>query len=355
MSGRFKKSLLLCPAKYSLAGPLEDTLNIFSEKVFVRDNRIVSDRLDTVIHTQIFRAPYRLRNSWETRFLKKINSGFIKYFEELKPDMVLVYNNEYLIPETCKLIKKSAKLIFFMGDSPFYTTGNNNYLSVLKYADLILSPDTFWTQQLNTIGLNLVKYFVPGLNSEQYFEIERDKVDKNIPECQVFYSGMSYVNSWGYKKALFMNQFAGYDLKIYGSKHWRKWFGDFPGLKGKFIESGYIPVEQLNAMMNRSKIIPVDGNPGILNGFHLRLIEALGAGSLPVVEYRRDVEQEFFKDCAVMVPLVRDYNKAAGIAGYYLNHENERKEIVRELKNHIIQKYSPEKNAERILDWLSGN
>jgi spore maturation protein CgeB len=188
----------------------------------------------------------------------------------------------------------------------------------------------------------------------QYFEMDKDEIGGDIPVSEILYSGMSYVNSWGYKKALFMNQFIDYDLHIYGSKHWKKWFNDFPALKDKFTESEYIPVERLNAMMNKSKIIPVDGNPGILNGFHLRLLEALGAGALPVVEYRRDVEHELFKGFRSMVPLVHDYRKAGDIAGYYIKNEKERKELVSELKDHIIRQYSPEKNAEKIMDWLSG-
>ena len=99
--------------------------------------------------------------------------------------------------------------------------------------------------------------------------------------------------------------------------------------------------------------MPVDGNPGILNGFHLRLFEALGAGALPVVEYRSDVEHELFKGCKSMVPLVRDYRKAGDIAGYYLKNDIERGELAKELKAHILLQYSPQKNAERIMEWLS--
>jgi hypothetical protein len=50
--------------------------------------------------------------------------------------------------------------------------------------------------------------------------------------------------------------------------------------------------------------------------------------------------------------LVRDYRKAGDIAGYYLKNENERKELIRELKDYIIRQYSPEKNTGKILDCL---
>lgn len=353
MSKHFGKALFLCPKKYSLFGIFNKTLDYLADEVFSIDIRELSKPINLSIHSQIFRAPFKIRDHWENNFLRKINKGFLNYFNQIDPDIVVIYNSEFLLPETCEIIKKNAKLIFFLGDSPFYTLGNNYFLSCLTHSDMVLCPDTFWQFQLDTIGIENTHFFVPGINSELYYKQGNKEITAGIPISEILYIGMSYVNSWGYKKALFMNQFVDYDLRIYGSKHWKKWFNDFPALKDKFTESGYIPVERLNMMMNRSKIIPVDGNPGILNGFHLRLFEALGAGSLPIVEYRNDVEHELFKGCKAMVPLVRNYKEAGEIAGYYLKNENERKDIVKELKDHIIKNFSPEENADRILSWLS--
>ena len=58
-----------------------------------------------------------------------------------------------------------------MGDSPFYTPQNNYYLTCLSHADLILSPDSFWNQQLNTIGLNRTMYFIPGPDRRSYLKL----------------------------------------------------------------------------------------------------------------------------------------------------------------------------------------
>ncbi len=352
MAKSFQRALLLCPGKYSLYNSLLAILSVLAEECKGYDVQKDINNSDLKIHSQIYRFPYKIRKTWEKYFLQKINKIILNEINMYNPDFVMVYNSEFLLPETCSEIKKRAKLLFFMGDSPFYTPVNNHYLVCLEYADLILSPDTFWNYQLSTIGLHKTIFFAPGIDSSHYFEITEGSLIKNIPESEVFYSGLSYTNSWGYKKALFMNQFVNFNLHIYGSRHWKKWFREFPALENKYTETYYIPVELLNKMMNKSKIIPVDGNPGILNGFHMRLLEALGSGSLPLIEYRYDVKHELFQGSKANIPLIHDYRKAGQIADYYLKNETERKELVKELKNFISRKYSPEMNAERILNSL---
>jgi hypothetical protein len=264
----------------------------------------------------------------------------------------MVYNSEYLLPESCEEIKKTSKMIFFLGDSPFYTPLNNYYLQILSYADLILAPDTFWLSQLNTIGYRQTHFIVPGIDCTSYHQEPDPELLRQVPESEVLYVGMCYIGSWGYKKALFLNHFADFDLKIFGSKHWKKWFENFPLLRDTFVESPFIPVNRLNAMMNRTRIVPVDGNPGIFNGFHLRMLEALGAGALSIVEYRRDVDNEVFGKAIKMVPLIRNYNEVKQVVAYYLAHEDERRQLAAYLKEYIQREYSPEMNSMRIMDWL---
>jgi glycosyltransferase involved in cell wall biosynthesis len=352
MVNKFEKSLLLCPDHYSLAGVFSEILKNLSGETYSINIRRFAGTFDLRIDTQIFRFPHTLRSKWEAYFLGRLNKAFLDYYHELLPDLVMVYNSEFLSPETCEIMKEKSKLIFFLGDSPFFTKGNNYYLAILKYADLILAPDTFWIKQLNITGLTNTMFFVPGINREMYFELAEEEIDSDIPASEVLYTGMSYPDSWGYKKALFMNQFVNFNLKIYGSRHWKKWFKYFPELRSKFTESGFIPVKRLNAMMNRSRIIPVDGNPGILNGFHIRLLEALGSGALPLIEYRRDLDHEVFKQATTSLPLVKDYRDAGDLAAYYLKNENERNELTRTLKQYIIKEYSAGENAARIAEAL---
>ena len=98
----------------------------------------------------------------------------------------------------------------------------------------------------------------------------------------------AHLNSWGYKKAMLMNYFAT-DFRP-GNSAWRRWFSFFR-LEKVFTDSGFIAQEEMNRMYNRAAVIPVDGNPGIINGVHLRMFEALAAYCL--IEYRNDVTVSF--------------------------------------------------------------
>ncbi len=353
MVKKYDRALLLCPAKYSFHHSFYDILSEIAMDVHDYDIHAILSKRDISINRQIFRLPFKIRRHWEVYFLKKANGILLEIIHELDPDLVLVYNSSFLLPATCQSIKKRSKLIFFMGDSPFYTPQNNYYLACLSHSDLILSPDSFWNQQLNTIGYSNTMYFIPGPDRKSYFKIENIIKGPEDNETEILYVGASYLNSWGYKKALLMSRFTGFNFKIYGNSAWKRWFSFFPELEAVYHESGYIPQDHLNRMFNMTRIIPVDGNPGILSGIHLRLFEVLEAGALPLIEYRHDVDSLLFKDFKGELPLINNYNNAASMASHYLANEQERKDLVSAMNKYVMYEYSVSKNAERLQDAIN--
>ncbi len=352
MTKSYQKALLLGIRKYSLFNSLLDILKNLADETKGFDVRETIKVIDQNLHTQIYRFPYKIRSYWENYFLTKINKNIINEVFKYKPDLILIYNSEFLLPNTCIEIKKKAKLIFFMGDSPFFTHTNNYYLPCLEYADLILSSDSFWLSQLNTIGLKKTMFFIPGMNLNAYFKVSEPSLNDE-KETDILYVGSSYKNSWGYKKAKLMNNFVNFNLKIYGNDAWKRWFDFFPKLKNKFQKTTYIPTKKLNKMFNKSKIIPINSNPTIFNGIHLRLVEALSAGTLPLIEYRNDVDKKIFAGLDITLPLIDNYNEAEKVAKYWLTHENERLKTIEIMRSYFLEKYSPEKNAYRIKEKLN--
>lgn len=329
-----------------------EILQVFSKEVFPFDVRSKITSSQMRVESQMFRFPNKIRVKWEKHFLTKVNQSLLNEFNAVKPDAVFIYNSEYLLPETCEIMKKSAKLVFLMGDSPFYTPVNNYYLTLLKYADLILASDSFWLEQLNTLGIHKTCFFVPPIETRSYFKIDKRNIGPEISETEMLYVGMCYVNSWGYKKALLMNNLAKHDIKIYGGSAWIRWFKYFPELESKFTLSNYIETTKLNKMFNKTKVIPVDGNPAIINGMHVRAIEVMGSGALPLIEYRKDVEEIIFKGFGKELPLIRDYSKAADVAGYYLKNDSEREDLALKMKDFFNAKYTIKSCADLIVDQI---
>ena len=352
MAKEFKRSMLLCINKYSLYNALLGVLDSISDETRGFDVRTRIPHRLLRIHAQMFRFPNRVRSRWEGYFLNRVNQELIREVDIYDPGLVMVYNSEFLLPETCLYIRKKAKLVFFMGDSPFYTPINNFYLASLACGDLILAPDTFWQQQLHTIGLRQTRFFMTGIDYSSYHILENDPGLESIPENDLIYTGMCYADSWGYKKALLMSRFTGFRFRLYGNKMWKRWFRFFPDLESHYTESGYIPTADLNRMFNRTRLIPVDGNPGILNGFHLRLFEALGAGALPLIEYRYDVANTLFRGFGKDLPIITDYSRAKDLAGHYLSNEAERIGLVAGMRSFLDLEYSSRLNGERLVSYL---
>lgn len=352
MGKKFERALLLCPAQYSLSNSLREILCYLAEEVKHSDIRSAITGRTMKFNSQAFRLPHGLRRKWEKHFLEKVNKMILRQVEEYNPDLVIIYNSLYMVPETCRSVSSRSKLVFFMGDSPFYTPQNNYYLSCLPHADLILSPDSHWQQQMVTMGLEKTVYFVPGVDTASYFRLHPESASPGSERSGVLYVGACYLNSWGYKKAMLMNYFTRFDFRLYGNSAWRRWFSFFPDLEQVFTESGFIPQEEMNRMYNSASVIPVDGNPGIINGVHLRMFEALAAGALPLIEYRNDVDSLLFNGFKEQLPLVLDYRKAADMADYYLNNEKERSGLVFRMNEFLAREYSHELNASRLAEAL---
>jgi hypothetical protein len=349
----YKKALLLCPPKYSLRNVFKDILlNLSDEIVFVNVRDYVQ-KYEISFNTQVFRLPDVIRSKWINHYQKKINDRFLQEFLREDPDLVFIYNNEMLLPSTVQRIKQTATIIFFLADTPFFTPTNNYFLTILTMGHLVLVPDSFWVQQMRTVGISNSYYFIPGMDDSSYNTHPSQDLMTKVRETEILYCGMSYVNSWGYKKALFMSKFTPFNLEIYGDKHWKKWFGFFPDLELVYRESGFIPTDLLNAMYNKTKLMPVDGNPAILNGFHIRMFEALSAGVLPLIEFRQDIEESIFSGLNIEIPVVKTYDKAKEVAERYLNNEALRVSTVSALKDHVLSQYNSGKNANRILELLT--
>ena len=219
-------------------------------------------------------------------------------------------------------------------------------LTILKNADLVICPDSHWQFELSMVGIpNIVCDYI-GFPEKHFFRtsvIPAGIVEKY--QSDLLFIGRNYIGSSGYKRALFLNSFEGMNLKIFGTGAWEKWLEYFPELKPHFFPNQKrISLEELNFALNCTKIYPIDQNTGIINGIHLRVFEAIGAGTLPLVEWREDIDDVF----GGLLPVIKKYSESKEIAKYYLESDTIRQETIELLRNKIESTYTPTLFVERI-------
>jgi len=344
------KVLLLAPSFYTLASTIQKGFTKIGFQVFHYDYRHETSSLKNKINVQIFRLPYSFRRIWEVFYMDAINKKHKEIFERQQPNIVFIYNNEMLLPETIQYFKTKAKIIFIMGDNPYYTPTNDYYLHLLFYADLIISPDSFWAEQLKLLGLKNVVVDFPGYDEEPYKNITVTMKDRQTYNFDILFVGTGYTNAWGYKRALFLNHFTQFNFKLYGGRHFVKWFRFFPDLEKKFeLKKGHVPLEELVKMHRCAKLYPVDANPAILNGLHLRVFDCIAMGVLPLVEYRKDHEL-FFKNESP--PLIKNYYEINNITSELLKNDDLRERRLSVLREFCQKEFSAHISLKRILEKL---
>ena len=347
-----KSALLLIPHSYTLHSSIERGLARLGYSVKLFDYRASINNKVQKVNTQIFRFPNSIRAKWEQWYLKQINNDHKEVFDTYNPQIVIIYNSEMLLPETVRYFReKGSKVIFFLGDSPYFTPQNKYYLSLLFQADLIVSPDSFWIQQLSLLGIKNIIHEFPGFNDQYLNGREPTFEEKENYSCDLLFVGAGYADVWGYKRALFLSQFVDFDLKIYGNNKWHRWLAFFPELKENFTEpKTRITDETLQIMSKCAKLYPVDANPALLNGLHLRVFDAIAMGVLPLVEYRKDLVHFFPKN---LLPIIENYKDSSHLAKTYIANDTLRESRLKELQNFCIEMFRSDISLSRILNKLS--
>lgn len=343
------KILLFLPSSsYSIGESVKNAFLELGHEIYNFDHQSVTKNWQMKLNTQMFRMPYRIRNKWDGFYLREINKKMIEVFYQEKPDLIMVYNDSLLLPVTVEKIKKTAKVVFYLGDNPYYTFNKPFFLKVLMEADYTFVPDSMWVDQLRMLGICNVYFEMLGWDHRHYFPMDPTQEERDKYSSDLLFIGNTYVQNWGYKRTLFMSKFSDLDLKIYGTRNWHRWFEYFPELRDRFVLLDKpLGLEQVNLISNCSKLYPVDANPGLLQGLHARIFDCIGSGILPLVEYRKDLDRVFpDKD----IPIIYSYQEANQLARYYLDHDSERKELVKSLRDFIKNKFLPKHAIKRMLD-----
>lgn len=345
------RALLFFPQAYSITDMLKDGFDGNGWEAIVADYQCLLSHRFNRLYEKTAGLPNRLTKYWKPAYYNLINEKYLELFTYIKPQVVVIYNNQYFFPETIEKIEKYSKIVFILGDNPLWSTTFDYNLAILKTADLVISADSHWQYELSSIGIPNVICDYIGYSSKRFFPTNKNKDQiKSKYSSDILFIGRNYKDASGYKRSLFFNSFAGMNLKIFGSREWLRWLPYFPDLEPHFnLQIKRVSHQELNDAMNCTKVYPIDHNTGIVNGIHLRVFEVIGAGTLPIVEWRKDLDMVFKK----LLPVIKKYNEASEVTEYFLANEQIRKDTVGALRAHVAENYTPMLYVKRLIDRLS--
>ena len=290
--------------------------------------------------------------SGRDKFLKTqetVNKWYLAEYEKEKPDLVIIYNEELLLPSTLEVFNKRSKTIILLGDDPLNLNPPNKYnLAILFLADVVVCADSTWKRNLERIGLSNIIYDYLAYDPAAFLMKEDTDPIYTPREGDLLFVVRSYGGSWGFKRCLFLDRFANLNIDIFGTgAHWPIWLDMFPRIKNRLILTpNKIPFNQMKELMHSYKIFPVDANPGIVSGLHLRVFECISAGILPLIEYTEDISR-VFKD--IPLPVVKNFEECEQLAEELLVDAAKRINILQNARDHLNDNYAPAIVMNRIL------
>lgn len=344
------KSLLFVPQLYSLAEMLKDGFETNGWEAMVVDYKDLLLHWQNRLYERTAGLPNRVTKYWKPKYFRAINKRYLELINSEKPELILIYNNQFFFPETIAEVKKRCKVVFVLGDNPLWSKTFDYNLEILKYSDCTICPDSHWAFELASIGMPNVISDLIGYSSKRFFRDDAipDEIQRKY-KSDILFVGRNYADASGYKRSLFLNSFVGRDMKVFGTKDWLKWLPQFPELAKHFhLMEGRISNTELNQAINCCKVYPVDQNTGITNGIHLRVFEVIGAGVLPVVEWRKDIDTIF----GGLLPTVKSYGEVGDLVDFYLDHEADRTETIERLRDHLENNYTPALYVNRLIHYL---
>lgn len=343
------KCLLLVPTRYPFIRSISEGMQALGMETRTVDYQEFFSARTNRTYNNYTSLPRRIRRIWEEPYVQRANEEYLRVFREYQPDLVFIYNDQLVQPETAREFKKKARLAFFLGDNPLYTPTNIHNLTILYSSDYTIAPDSMWRTQLMRMGLDNVVLDHFGINHKLYAPIEITAEQRATYGADLVYVGSASKTNWGYKRARFLHGFCKLDLRAYISGGMDRWYAEFPELAGKVQAHDRFDAGFNNLVYNCGKLAPAELVPSIFNGIHVRVFDALGAGILPLCEHSTDLEDLFE---GLDVPLIRDYRASEELARHWIADDGGRQTLVAHMRARAEERHAPRVVIARMMSQL---
>lgn len=284
-------------------------------------------------------------------FITDFNKEIIKVANNFEPDVVLSYKGAFVLPETLSFLKtKNYFLLNFYPDVSFHTHGSLLQKTLGMY-NMIFTTKTFGIKDLNEqLGFTNAHFIPHGFDPQ----IHRPINDKAIPKD--YFCDLSFIGTYSPKKEKILSHIKqsipSLKMLIWGDQ-WEK--AKNPLLKDS-IKLKSILGDLYAAGISASKInlaILSEQVKGSSSGDLItsRTFHIPAAGGFMLHEkniestkyFVEGKEAEFYGDDEELISKIK----------YYLENEEERKNIASAGRNRALKDYSLDNRAQTLLSFLN--
>lgn len=253
------------------------------------------------------------------------NEALFKMVQEAKPDLLIVFNGPFLMPETVQRVRKrGVKFIIFHADNPLppHYNARPEMLLAAKECDALLVWSTALVEKLRSMGIPAGYLPFGWDNLLMPFQGLDNRLDYDV----------AFVGTWDRKRELFLEEIARhFELKIWGSAYWgqrtRRKSRVRQCWQGKEIRGNELANVFARSRINLNILREQHYVDGKANGVIMRTFEAPGAGGLLLSTRSSDATELFPENEAA--GYFRDISDCLERIEYFLSNNSARKDIVK--------------------------
>lgn len=179
-----------------------------------------------------------------------------------------------------------------------------------------------------------------------------DKIESNM-EIETFHGVVANIIS-NNKRIKVLDKIAPLGLVFYGTKNWTSVIDYSTELFSKFQYETFVDTrEKLSKIYNKSKISININHHQATTGQGYRVFDILASDSLLITNYQENSDLEKIFGENHPIPAYRNLDELYELCQYYLNHESERKELVKKCNSLISEKHTFKNRVKEIVKLAS--
>jgi spore maturation protein CgeB len=350
-----KKILVSAPKFYGIDEAIREAFENMGFKAVLKNYRTKTTINETIARRIGIKFPSLkpLLNPVLKYYLDKDNKEFINIVKKEKPNLLFIIKGDFIFPETLQKIKKeiSCPVVVYIWDDPFCSFAGlfsddyrkSNLEKGMHLYDFIFVYDTYYVEQIKTLGITNVEYLPLATDPNRYRKIEITNEDKKLFGYDICFVGVPYPN-----RVEVIESLQHYNLGIFGDG-WTKYFLE-KGKKAPPYYRGKAIGEEVIKIYLASKVALNIHDPEAQEGLNTRTFDILACGAAELVDYKKNLEIHF--NIGEEIATFKNNKELLAIVDYYCENNNLLKEISDKGRQRVLKEHTWSHRINKVIDTL---